>query len=190
MTAAPIRAVDAAEAEAHLGALADILEDAVDDGASIGFVPPLGPTEACDYWRSVVEAVREGSRVLLVAYGPDGALVGSAQLGLEGRANGRHRAEVMKVMVHRRARRRGIGRSLLLAAEEHAHRLGRSTLVLDTRLRDHAHLVTNVLVPPGDQRVVVRMWVSRTWRLGDSGSSDARDVGVAVADWTSVDPPR
>lgn len=136
MTAAPIRAVDAAEAEAHLGALADILEDAVDDGASIGFVPPLGPTEARDYWQSVVEAVREGSRVLLVAYGPDGALVGSAQLGLEGRANGRHRAEVMKVMVHRRARRRGIGRALLLAAEEHAHRLGRSTLVLDTRLGD------------------------------------------------------
>jgi acetyltransferase len=133
---APVRAVDAAEAEACQAALVALLEDAVEAGASIGFVPPLGPTEARDYWGAVVEAVREGARVLLVARDPGGAVIGSAQLGLEMRANGRHRAEVMKVMVHRRVRRRGIGRALMLAAEEHAHRLGRSTLYLDTRLGD------------------------------------------------------
>jgi acetyltransferase len=119
--------IESLTAEAARAATRDLdmlLEDAVDSGASIGFLPPLGPTEAADYWAEVAAAVAGGSRVLLVARDADGALVGSAQLGLETRPNGRHRAEVMKVMVHRKARRRGLGRDLMLAAEAEARSAG------------------------------------------------------------------
>ena len=74
--------------------------------------------------------------MLLGAREADGALVGTAQLLLATRPNGSHRAEVAKVIVHTKARRRGIGRALMLALEERAHRLGRTTLVLDTRRGD------------------------------------------------------
>ncbi len=116
--------------------LVALLRDAVDDGASVGFLPPLATADAVAYWDGVAAAVRDGSRVVLAAH--DGALglVGSAQLELAGRPNARHRAEVSKVMVHRRARRRGIGRALMAALEAHARRLGRTTLILDTRQGD------------------------------------------------------
>jgi GNAT superfamily N-acetyltransferase len=117
-------------------ALVDILVDAVDGGASLGFLPPLTRSEAAAYWRTVTEAVSDGTRVLLVARDDGSEVVGTGQLALETRANGRHRAEVMKVMVHRRARRRGAGRALMLALEQHARRLRRTTLVLDTRQGD------------------------------------------------------
>jgi len=64
-----------------------------------------------------------------------------------------------------------------------------STLVVDTRLRDGSHVTTFVPMPSGDQRVVVRTWVSRTWRPSDHGSADKRELGVAVADWTFVERP-
>jgi acetyltransferase len=117
-------------------ALITLLRDAVDSGASLGFLPPLATATAAAYWRGVVADVEEGSRVLLAARAADGALVGSAQLELAMRENGRHRAEVAKVMVLQSARRQGIGRALMLALEDHARRLGRSTLILDTRAGD------------------------------------------------------
>ena len=117
-------------------ALVELLGDAVDSGASVGFLPPLLPATASAYWRAVYADVEAGSRVLLAAHNGVGTIVGSAQLELATRENGRHRAEVAKVMVLRSARRRGLGRQLMLAAEEHARRLGRSTLVLDTRAGD------------------------------------------------------
>ena len=52
--------------------------------------------------------------------------------------NAKHRAEVMKLMVHRRARGQGIGRALMLGLEEEARRVGRTLLVLDTRAGDAA----------------------------------------------------
>ena len=122
-------------------ALVVLLRDAVDSGASIGFLPPLSEAEAVEYWRSVGAAVAEGSRVLFAARDPAGEVVGSAQLDLALRANGQHRAEVAKVMVHRRARRPGVGRDLMLAAEVEARRLGRSTLVLDTRQGDPSEIL-------------------------------------------------
>jgi ribosomal protein S18 acetylase RimI-like enzyme len=129
-----LTAVQAGQAASGLAAL---LTDAVDSGASVGFLPPLAPATATAYWRTVVAALEEGSRVLLVARrAEDGGIVGSAQLELAMRENGRHRAEVTKVMVLGAARRLGIARSLMLAAEEHARRLGRTTLVLDTRAGD------------------------------------------------------
>lgn len=116
--------------------LVALLKDAVDSGASVGFLPPLAEAEGEAYWRGVVDEVRDGSCVLLGAREADGTLVGTAQLLLATRPNGSHRAEVAKVIVHTKARRRGIGRALMLALEERARRLGRTTLVLDTRRGD------------------------------------------------------
>lgn len=121
---------------AHRAELAALLCDAVESGASVGFIPPLAVAEAAAYWDTVVAALGDGSRVVLAAFDPELGLVGSGQLDLAMRANARHRAEVSKVMVHRRARRRGVGRALMLALEAHARRLGRTTLVLDTRQGD------------------------------------------------------
>jgi acetyltransferase len=112
------------------------LQEAVADGASVGFLPPLADDEAQAYWQSVVEALRVGSRALLIARLPDGAFAGTVQLDLAMRANGRHRAEVSRLIVRRAAQRRGVARALMLALEIEAQRLGRTTLVLDTRQGD------------------------------------------------------
>ncbi|HVP48892.1 MAG TPA: GNAT family N-acetyltransferase [Bryobacteraceae bacterium] len=111
--------------------LVDLLIDAVDSGASIGFMPPVDEAAACAYWASVTVAMREGSRVLLVA-SDGGAIQGSVQLALEMRANGNHRAEAMKLFVHRRARRRGLARDLMSELEATAISLGRTLLIMDT----------------------------------------------------------
>ena len=111
-----IEALTPATAEAARPALVALLRDAVDSGASIGFLPPLSEAEAGAYWDGVAGALDDGSRVLLVARDAAAGIVGSVQLDLAMRANARHRAEVSKLMVHRAARRRGIGRALMAAA--------------------------------------------------------------------------
>ena len=131
-----IEALSAESARALEPALAALLKDSVDGGASVGFLPPLDTEEAGRYWQGVLAAIERGSRLLWVARDPDGAITGTIQLDLETRPNGTHRAEVMKLMVHSASRRRGIGRALMLAAEEEARRRGRTTLVLDTRHGD------------------------------------------------------
>lgn len=113
-----------------------VLTDSVDGGASVGFLPPLDPAEAGRYWQSVEVAIERGSRRLWIAREANGAVTATVQLDLETRPNGSHRAEVMKLMVHSLHRRRGLGRVLMQAAEEDARRLGRTTLVLDTRAGD------------------------------------------------------
>jgi ribosomal protein S18 acetylase RimI-like enzyme len=118
-------------APAELDALADLLVAVVDDGASIGWLPPLDRAEARTYWQQV-----PGPATALVLAEQGGRIIGSAQLHLEQRANGRHRAEVAKVMVHPTARQRGLGRQLMLALEAVARREQRSLLVLDTRAGD------------------------------------------------------
>jgi acetyltransferase len=127
-----IASLSAEQAEEAISQLAELLIDAVDSGASIGFMPPLEEPEALAYWRDVIAAMRAGSRVLLAAIA-DGRIEGSVQLGLETRANGNHRAEAMKLFVHRRARRRGLAKTLMAEAEQTAIRLGRTLLVMDTR---------------------------------------------------------
>jgi ribosomal protein S18 acetylase RimI-like enzyme len=117
--------------------LVELLVDAVEGGASIGFVRPLEQAEAAAYWQDVIASLR-ARRLALVAAFERGRLVGSVQLGLEPRANGRHRAEVMKLMVRRSHRRRGIGRSLLQELCDLAQRSGRTLLLLDVRTGDSA----------------------------------------------------
>jgi GNAT superfamily N-acetyltransferase len=131
-----IEVLTAADVVREVPALVTLLQDAVDDGASVGFLPPLGETEASEYWHDAAEAVEKGSRVVLVARDTVGRLVGTVQLDLAMRANGLHRAEVAKLMVLRVARRRGVSRALMLAVEEEGRRRGRTTLVLDTRAGD------------------------------------------------------
>jgi len=120
------------QAEAVIGQLAELLIDAVASGASIGFMPPLHEREAIEYWQGVFAAMREGSRVLLAAVENE-RIEGSVQLALETRANGNHRAEAVKLLVHRRARRRGLARRLMAEVEVAASRFGRTLLVMDTR---------------------------------------------------------
>jgi ribosomal protein S18 acetylase RimI-like enzyme len=117
-------------------ALVGLLQDVVTDGASVGFLPPLSAEEAARYWRSVAAAMSAGRRLLWITRDTDGTVTGTVQLDLEARPNGSHRAEVMKLMVLTSARRRGLGRALMRAAEDGARRLGRTTLLLDTRRGD------------------------------------------------------
>lgn len=106
----------AEQAKSDIEQLVDLLIDAVESGASIGFMPPILRAEAFSYWRDVLGAMRSGRRVLLVAM--DGEVIqGSVQLDLEQRANGNHRAEAIKLCVHRRARRRGLATSLMLEVD-------------------------------------------------------------------------
>jgi acetyltransferase len=119
-------------AEDRIEQLVALLMDAVESGASVGFMPPLTEDEARTYWNGVIAAMREGRRVLLVAVEGD-VVQGSVQIDLETRANGNHRAEAVKLFVHRRARRRGLARSLMLELEFTARKLGRTLLVMDTR---------------------------------------------------------
>lgn len=130
-----IERLGVSQTEDCLSQLVALLQDTVAGGASVGFLPPLSDEEAGAYWRSVVAALREPYRILLVAR-EAGAIVGTIQLDLASRANGSHRAEVVKLMVHSTKRRHGIGARLMQAIEAEAQRAGRTTLVLDTREGD------------------------------------------------------
>lgn len=140
-----IEALTARGIFAELASLCALLEDAVEGGASIGFLWPMADDEAEAYWRSVIAPVTEGSRVLLVARDDTGAIVGSGQLDLAMKANGRHRAEVVRLVVLRSSRRQGIGLALMQALEEEARRLGRTTLHLDTNDGDPAERLYQAL---------------------------------------------
>jgi acetyltransferase len=127
-----IRELNAEEVSHHQNDLIELLVDTVESGASIGFLPPLSHSEAEEYWSTVIDAMRGGSRILSVAF-LEGQIAGAVQLSLEPRANGNHRAEVMKLMAHRRSRGRGIGKALMSHVEEVARKNGRTLIVLDTR---------------------------------------------------------
>jgi acetyltransferase len=130
--AVSIERFDAAQTRAELLLLVQLLQDVVNGGGTVGFMPPLEPDEATAFWHGVIQALETSPRVLLVAR--DGnAIVGTAQLDPCTRSNGLHRAEVMKVMVHGSQRNRGIGAALMHAIETEARALGLKTLVLDTR---------------------------------------------------------
>lgn len=125
---------------AQLSELASVLMDCVEGGASVSFMHPLDSQVAIEFWRSVAAAVARGERALLIA--EDGAgICGTAQLVLALPQNQPHRADLSKVLVHRRARRRGVGAALVRAAEETARECGRDLLVLDTVTGGDAHRV-------------------------------------------------
>ncbi len=127
-----IRSLGAEEAAARADALAAILIDCVEGGASVSFMAPLDPARARAFWLQVAAGVAHGERILLVAEAEDGRLLGTVQLVPAAQENQPHRADLAKLLVARAARRQGLGAALLAAAEEAALAAGRWLLVLDT----------------------------------------------------------
>lgn len=114
-------------------ALAEVLIDCVDGGASVGFMHPLAPARAIAFWESVLASAARGERIVLVAEETEThAIVGTVQVVMAMPENQPHRAEVAKMQVHRRARRHGLGEALMRAAETAAREAGKTLLVLDT----------------------------------------------------------
>lgn len=111
--------------------LATVLVDCVEGGASVGFMQPLTPARAAEFWRGLADEVASGARMLFVA-ADRGDIVGTVQVIFARPENQPHRADIAKMLVHRRARGRGIGAALMWAAEEGARSAGRTVLVLDT----------------------------------------------------------
>jgi acetyltransferase len=130
---AQIARLTESEARAQIDQFVALLSDVVNAGSSVGFLRPMDATIARDYWNEVLGGVRQGSKILLAAR-IEGEIVGSAQLELAGRPNGIQRAEVQKVIVLSRFRRRGIARDLMAAIEREARAAARSVLVLDTEV--------------------------------------------------------
>lgn len=120
--------------------LGDVLIDCVDGGASVSFMLPMTRAKADTFWRSTAASAARGERLVFVAEDADGAIVGTAQIILAQPENQPHRGDLAKMLVHRRARKRGVGAALLEAAERGARRAGKTLLVLDTASDDAERL--------------------------------------------------
>ena len=133
-------------------ALAEVLIDCVEGGSSIGFMLPLERDRAEAYWAGALDSVARGERIVLVAEEREtGAVHGTVQVVLTTPENQPHRGEIAKMLVHRRARRRGLGELLMREAEAAALEAGRTLLVLDTASADAERLYERL----GWQRVGV-----------------------------------
>lgn len=119
------------QAKIILPQLVALLQDAVDNGSSVGFLPPLEIDAAESYWFESFKEVTKGERVLLVA-SEGGEVAGAVQIALATKQNSLHRAEVQKLVVHTRFRQRGIARALMRAVEDAAREERRTLLILDT----------------------------------------------------------
>jgi GNAT superfamily N-acetyltransferase len=118
--------------EREIAGLSDVLIDCVEGGASVSFMLPMTRAKTEAFWRSVAESAARGERVLLAAEDTAGAIVGTVQVLLNQPENQPHRGDIAKMLVHRRARRSGVGAALLVAAERSAIDAGKTLLVLDT----------------------------------------------------------
>jgi GNAT superfamily N-acetyltransferase len=148
--AAKIRRLASVDAS-QIDALVDVLIDCVEGGASVSFMSPLTRERALKFWRRVADGVANGDRALLIAEDAEG-ICGTVQLIFDLPENQPHRADLAKMLVHRRARRQGLGERLLQAAEDTARECGKTLLVLDA-------------VTDGD---AARMYARHGWqRVGD-----------------------
>ena len=137
--------------DAEIEGLADVLIDCVEGGASVSFMLPLTRERATGFWRHVADGVNRTERALIVAEDAEG-ICGTVQLVLAQPENQPHRADLAKMLVHRRARRKGLGSALVRAAEATARECGKTLLVLDA-------------VTDGD---AARMYARLGWvRVGD-----------------------
>ncbi|MCI3205665.1 MULTISPECIES: GNAT family N-acetyltransferase [Pandoraea] len=135
-----VTSLDGEQAFAAVDALADVLIDCVEGGASVSFMLPLTRERATAFWCKVAEGVARGERVLLVARraadpadgGGIGSIVGTVQLILDLPENQPHRADVAKMLVHRSVRRQGVAQRLMAALDDAARAHARHVLVLDT----------------------------------------------------------
>ena len=134
----PVRRLHAVD-DAQIDGLADVLIDCVEGGASVSFMSPLRRERAVAYWREIAQGVAAGKRALLIAEDAHG-LCGNVQLVFDLPENQPHRADLSKMLVHRRARRQGLGAALMRAAESTARECGKTLLVLDTASDDAERL--------------------------------------------------
>lgn len=123
--------LDAQHVRANLDGLAAVLFDCVDGDASVGFMHPFTLDDARAFFESVIRDVEAGSRVLLAAY-DDGEIVGTVQVAYPWQPNQPHRADIAKLLVHRKARGKGVAQQLMERAEREALADGKTVLVLDT----------------------------------------------------------
>jgi GNAT superfamily N-acetyltransferase len=130
-----LRALD----EPLIGGLADVAIDCVEGDASVGWMHPLSRERAVAFWRRVAAGVAAGERALFIGEDARG-VCGTVHLVLAQPENQPHRADLTKMLVHRRARRRGLGAALLRAAEGAARESGKTLLVLDTASADAERL--------------------------------------------------
>jgi len=127
-----VRRVGANEATDCVEALADVLIDCVEGGASVSFMLPLPREKALAFWRDVAEGVARHERLLMIAEDTEGQIVGTVQLIMSLPDNQPHRGDVAKMLVRRSARRRGVAQQLMSALDEAARAEGKMVLVLDT----------------------------------------------------------
>ncbi|WP_336993630.1 GNAT family N-acetyltransferase [Lelliottia amnigena] len=128
----PVHSLSRDEILSNIDALADILANCVNGGASVSFMAPFSHQDACAFWLGVAESVERQERTVLVCRDPHGALLGTVQLLTDQPENQPHRADVAKLLVHEKARRRGVAMALMEALEAAAREQGKTVLVLDT----------------------------------------------------------
>lgn len=129
--------LSATQAQQLLGELTDVLQGCVADGASVGFIDAEDSEVMVRFWQQRIASISSGDSELLVAR-QHGRIVATVILSRSGMPNGRHRAEISKLLVHPQARRQGIARELMQRAERRARAQGKTLLVLDTRSGDVA----------------------------------------------------
>jgi GNAT superfamily N-acetyltransferase len=127
-----IRKLHGEEAASRAPALAEVLIDCVEGGASVSFMLPISRDTALDFWHGVARGVAHGERILLVAEDAEGHIVGTVQIVTAQPENQPHRADIAKMLVSRHARRQGVAQRLMAAADEAAREAGKTVLVLDT----------------------------------------------------------
>lgn len=126
-----IKQLSAEEGRRYLTALAEVLVDCVEGGASVSFMAPFPQSAAESFFEKVVEGIQRGERILLAAF-EDSKLAGTVQIVTATPANQPHRADIAKLLVRRSARGQGIAKSLMEHAEEASRLAGKTLLVLDT----------------------------------------------------------
>ncbi|BBT49101.1 N-acetyltransferase [Acinetobacter baumannii] len=152
----------------HEQGLSLLLEDSVNNGASIGFLAPIEKNEVLNYWREVNHKLAQGNSRLWIAI-QEGTVVGSVQLSLVSKKNGVHRAEVEKLMVLTSARKQGIATLLLNELENFSKEKGLRLLVLDTREGDVSELLYSKIG-------FVRVGVIRNFALSSNGNYDGTAI--------------
>lgn len=126
--------------EREIAGLSDVLIDCVEGGASVSFMLPMTRTKAETFWRNAAASAARGERLVYTAEDATGKIVGTVTVILQQPENQPHRGDVAKMLVHRCARRQGVGAALLIAAEQGARDAGKTLLVLDTASADAERL--------------------------------------------------
>lgn len=131
------KCLTADEARQRFSELGDVLQECVKDGASVGFIDPTDRPAIDRFWQEKIDSLARRDCDLFIAL-DNGTAAGTVMVNYCATPNGRHRAEITKLLVHPQARRQGIARALMMQAEQLAWEKGLVLLVLDTRSGDVA----------------------------------------------------